>query len=138
MQMDYNFSKKSNTDEDLDALLDSIFAVCDNEMGWTCDKPSAENNNVDSGDTNDDFIRKTIDDTKDSLEMLYNNLKKSSTDNLDTNNHIIRLLEIQTEINNLNRDVVDFQGSVNPFISQNQETPVQGNMQAINDIISLF
>lgn len=141
--MNYNFQKKSDPDNELDSLLENIFTVCNNEMGWACAKPSAELKPappVQSSDTNLNYAKQLIDDMKSQLDVIYNNLKTSSERHLDVNNNIMTLLSIQGSIDALNEDILSFQGSVDSFISAEENKPVAGvgNVQAINDIISIL
>lgn len=138
--MEHIFSKKSNED-DLNVLLDNIFAVCNDEMGWSCEKPSdSECSQQTTGNADIDYIRKTIDEMKDSLEVLYNNIQGNASEDLDINNDIISLLSIQGEIDDLNRKVIDFKNSIHTFTASNAAGCDQniGNIQAMNDIISIL
>ena len=77
---------------------------------------------------------------KDSLEVLYNNIQSNASEDLDINNDIISLLSIQGEIDDLNKKVIDFKNSIHTFTTSNTAGCEQniGNMQAMNDIISIL
>lgn len=135
--MDDDFSEKN----ELNDLLENIFKVCDDEMRWSCNTPPENSDEIDQEFENPDlnYTQQLIFDMKGMLDTIQNNLKVSSEKSLDINNNIMTLISIKGSIESLNNDIIDFQSSVGQYIDNAPtQSPVNGNIQAINDIISIL
>lgn len=110
-------------------------------MRWSCNTPPENSDEIDQEFENPDlnYTQQLIFDMKGMLDTIQNNLKVSSEKSLDINNNIMTLISIKGSIESLNNDIIDFQSSVGQYIDNAPaQSPVNGNIQAINDIISIL